>query len=96
MCMMCLKYRTMLLIEYETPRTMRTNFIDKTIKSTIVRSRAQFLIGGGGAIYRLTRKLHSKILQNVAKFMMIFCRKKKRTNAKSCGTKVADRQHVGA
>ena len=37
MCMMCLKYRIILLIiirtrEYETPRTMKTNFIDKTIK----------------------------------------------------------------
>ena len=29
---------------------MKTNFIDKTIKSTIVRSCAQFLVGGGGAI----------------------------------------------
>ena len=28
--------------------------------------------------------------------MMIFCRKKQRTNAKSGGTKVADRKHVGA
>ena len=26
--------------EYETPRTMKTNFIDKTIKSTIVLSCA--------------------------------------------------------
>ena len=26
--------------------------------------------------------------------MMIFCRKKQRTNAKSGGTKVADRKHV--
>ena len=26
--------------EYETPRTMKTNFIDKTIKSTIVLSRS--------------------------------------------------------
>ena len=50
MCRTCLKLLSRTR-EYETPRTMKTNFIDKTIKSNIARSCAQFLVGGGGDIY---------------------------------------------
>ena len=47
------------------------------------------------SVRKLQRK-HRKMWRNATLLMMIICRKKQRTNAKSGGTKVADRQHVGA
>ena len=127
MCMMCLKYRIILLIVIKNPLVILLTYfllrgaapypaagaltaplrpfdIPTFSSASTVCMRLSFLHlainlicrrAVATSVRKLQRK-HRKMWQNATLFMMIFCRKKQRTNAKSSGTKVADRQHVGA
>ena len=88
---------------------MKTNFIDNTIKSTIVlscalscvvvRSRAQFLAGGGGDICgencRIKIASKNRNCGDAKFFFYFFVVKNKGQTQKASGPKVAGRQHVG-
>ena len=73
--------------------------VEKLFRSLVVRSRAQFLVGGGGdvcgktAAHRSHLKIATAAMRN--SFILFVVKKHKGQTQKASGPKVADRQHVG-
>ena len=83
--------------EYEMPRTMKTNFIDRTIKSTIVvRSRSRSCSGGDicgtTPAFRSDVNIATVAIRNSFWFNIV---KNKEQAQKASGPNVADWQYLG-
>ena len=102
MCIMCLIYRIIHTINcYKEPVDTHIFFApgDTPYQARALTAPPDGLFATFGGFDTPTLKMSLPFLislAKMAKLLMIFCRKKQRTNAKSGGTKVADRLHVGA